>query len=114
LGYQPPFLGKNGTEFEDVVFERHMNSLHPVKYQNDAAVNSTWSSLTWAESVVKNDLKMPKKDKYWMLHPSDVLSVNSGVIKANDYTEDEDVSSTLDSIKDAEHLMGFRGPLPTN
>ena len=35
-------------------------------------------------------------------------------MKAENYTEDEEVSSTLDSIKDAEHLMGYRGPPPFN
>ena len=39
---------------------------------------------------------------------------NDGVVYDKNYTEDEDITSTLDSITDAEHLMGYRGPIPTN
>lgn len=49
-----------------------------------------------------------------MRYHSDVLNSNNDVLYGNNYTEDEDVSSTLESIKDAEHLMGYRGPPPTN
>ena len=49
-----------------------------------------------------------------MEHHSEVLNQNSDFIKQENYTEDEDISSTLDSIQDAEHLMGYRGPPPTN
>lgn len=49
-----------------------------------------------------------------MRYHSEVLNKNDDVLEAKNFTEDEDISSTLDSIKDAEHLMGYRGPIPTN
>ena len=49
-----------------------------------------------------------------MRYHKDVLKKNSAVLKAENYTEDEDISTTLDSIKESEHLMGYRGPPPTN
>ena len=42
------------------------------------------------------------------------MSNNDDVVYKKDYAEDEDVTSTLDSISDAEHLMGYRGPPPVN
>ena len=42
------------------------------------------------------------------------MSVNDKAIYNRNFTEDDDVSSTLESIKDAEHLMGYRGLPPTN
>lgn len=49
-----------------------------------------------------------------MRYHKDVLDSNDNVLYNNNFTEDEDISSTLESIKDAEHLMGYRGPPPTN
>jgi len=59
-------------------------------------------------------LNLPKKGPYYQEHHAEVLNVNSEVVYDKNYTEDEDVTSTLDSITDAEHLMGYRGPPPTN
>jgi hypothetical protein len=44
-----PFLGVNNTEFEEAKFENYLNHLKPVQWHNDENVNSTWSSLVWAE-----------------------------------------------------------------
>ena len=114
LGPPKPFLGVNGTEFVAAKFESYMNSLKPVKFLNDENVNTTWSSLIWAENSIGEHMNLPKKDKYYMEHHNAVLHQNTDFIKVENYTEDEDISSTLDSIKDAEHLMGYRGPPPTN
>lgn len=48
-GYTPPFLGVNNTEFAEAAFEKYLNGLKPVEWHNDENVNTTWSSLAWAE-----------------------------------------------------------------
>jgi len=50
LGLQKPFLGTNNTEFEESRFENYLNKLKPVEWHNDENVNTTWSSLVWAEN----------------------------------------------------------------
>jgi hypothetical protein len=42
------------------------------------------------------------------------LNGNTDVVYDKNYTEDEEITSTLDSITDAEHLMGYRGAPPTH
>lgn len=42
------------------------------------------------------------------------MANNGDVVYEKNYTEDEEITSTLDSITDAEHLMGYRGKLPVN
>jgi len=77
-------------------------------------VNATWSSLAWAEQSVGSKLELPKKGPYYQEHYNDVLNVNENFLFNKNFTEDEEITSTLDSISDAEHLMGYRGPPPTN
>lgn len=42
-------MGVNNTENADVKFEKYLNKLKPVTFHNDENINTTWSSLTWAE-----------------------------------------------------------------
>jgi len=49
LGMPKQFLGSNNTEFAAAKFENYLNHLKPVQWHNDENVNTTWSSLVWAE-----------------------------------------------------------------
>jgi hypothetical protein len=54
LGYEAPEYpsnrnGTNNTDFSEAKFENYLNRLKPVVYHNDENVNTTWSSLAWAE-----------------------------------------------------------------
>lgn len=48
LGFEKG-MGINNTENADIKFERYLNKLKPVTFHNDENINTTWSSLTWAE-----------------------------------------------------------------
>lgn len=73
-----------------------MRAKKPIIYHNDNNVNETFDSISWAEKEYGQRLVLPKKTDF-ELHNNHL----NGTPEFN-YEEDEDVSSTLDSIKDAE------------
>lgn len=81
----------------------------PISFTDAKGVVETEDSLKWAEKELNTTLILPRKGTWEIENglSSDASHNGNGTVPNITFEEDEDVSSTLDSIKDAEQIWGY-------